>query len=165
MRSLRALLVAALATLAFPAASLAATGSADVTAVVAPELSISAANVALPALSHAGPNTWDTGVKVTSTGDWTLTAEDPSDPATGTKGLLLRTSGTGPLSLTQPLSVDLGSGGNSASGDLTGSLGSVSGSLVQTVPAHFSQVVTDSDAIHATDSYGMTVTYTATPAA
>jgi hypothetical protein len=171
MRALRALLVAGVATLAFPAASLAADpapSNSTVTGTVGTELSITAPNVDMGTLRH-GTNTASGGVTVTSTSDWWLTAVDP---AATDKGKLVRVgAGLGTPVLGNPIVFTLGpavSGLEDPDLAVSGGLASPlteSGTLSDTVPVAFSQTVGNDEDLKEGEAYQMTVEYTATSTA
>lgn len=149
----------ALALLAVPASASAANTSAVVSGTVGSELSIAAATPAAMTLTHATPGLTSSLVTVTSTQpSWTLQV---SDQGATTPGYMDRVTGSGPSSLGKPLEWSLDGSGTYS--NLSSSPATVTtGSLVGTALVDFRQALGASDAVSATDTYGLTVTYTVT---
>jgi hypothetical protein len=148
-----------LALLAMPAGAQAADTSTVVSGTVGSELSIAAATPAAMTLTHATPGLTTSLVTVTSTQpSWTLQV---SDQDATTPGYMDRVTGGGPASLSSPLQWKLDGAGTY--NDLSSTPATVAtGSLVGTALVDFQQALGASDAVSATDTYGLTVTYTVT---
>jgi hypothetical protein len=158
-----AILAAGAASLALAPSALAATDDGTASGNVGSELSVIAPDVHMDNMTHAGPNTKSGSVAVTSTGDWTLTAEDASGSAT--KGHLIKASELtdGPVNVGDALTDMVGfefGGGAAASGTLNNQV-STSGSLSVDVPVTFTQTIPRFEGVRQGDEFGMTVNYTA----
>ena len=158
MRVMRkATIVAAVGMLALPASALAVDTTSQVTGAIGSELSLSVATPAAMTMTHAQAGATSSLVTVTSTElSWTLSIRDAS--AT-TPGQMDRLTGTGPSSLASPLQWRLS--GASSYNNLSGTAATVkSGTLIDTALVEFNQPLGASEAVNATDTYGLTATYT-----
>jgi hypothetical protein len=154
MRSTRALLLAGIATLAFPAASMAAADTQQVNGDVASELTITDLGAIDLPLTHGGPNTGSGIVRLTTTNPLGANVT-----ATGTAdGLLVPVAGAVPLS--EKLSFRFGSD-TAGFLDAAGVARNVSGAGVTDLPVTVQQTVLASEAIEFGDDYSMAITYTA----
>lgn len=157
MRVMRkATIVAAVGMLALPTSALAVDTTSEVTGAVGSELSVSVAAPAAMTITHAQAGLTSSLVTVTSTESWTLSIKDAS---LITPGQMDRLTGTGPTSLASPLQWRLS--GASTYNNLSGTAATVkTGSLVGEALVEFNQPVGASEAVKATDTYGLTATYT-----
>lgn len=155
----KALCAAVLGALALPGSALAVDTTSTVSGAVGSELSLSVAAPSAMTMTHATPGSTSSTVTVTSTAlSWTLSIRDAG--AT-TPGYMDRVTGTGPAGLANPLQWKLGSSGTY--NNLSATAATITtGSLVQAVQVDFRQTLGASEAVTATDTYGLTATYTVT---
>ena len=155
----RALCAAVLGALALPGSAMAVDTTSTVSGAIGSELSLAVAAPAVMSMTHATPGATSSMVTVTSTAlSWTLSIRDAG--AT-TPGYMDRVTGTGPAGLSNPLEWKLSSSGSY--NNLSASPATVTtGSLVQAVQVDFRQALGASEAVTATDTYGLTATYTVT---
>jgi len=156
----KALCAAVLGCLALPGSALAVDTTSTVVGAVGSELSLAVAAPAAMTMTHSTPGTTSSVVSVVSTSpSWTLSVRDGD--ADATPGLMNRVLGSGPANLSNPLQWKLSSAGTF--NDLTASPATVrTGSLVGTAQVDFRQALGASEAVSATDTYNLTVTYTVT---
>ena len=161
MRLIRASLILAVAALALPAASQAATSTSTVSGLVGTELAVSAATPSTLSFNHTTPATASSVVTVTSTQlSWTLSVADNN---TGTNtGHMLKTAGGGTAAVGSPLATALQWAPDASTfADLSGTNATVgTGTLVGTKTVTFKQALDAAENVTAGDSYQLTVKYT-----
>lgn len=159
MRALHIGLVAAVAAMAFPAASMAATtaDTSPVSGTVGSELTLSVTDAAAlsPAFTHSGASTSSSAIEVTSTSStWTLSIKDAAETNAGH----LTKDGLGVAALVNALQWNRDAG---AFADLSGTDATVKTSAsYDTMTVGFSQTLGATEDVVAGDSYSVDATYT-----